>query len=136
MELDLRYPPGIDTVIERGVAMSHRSVPPRLIVAVALLLAAVAPALAGEVYGRVTMGGAPVGSLATVAAQCGDKAYPPQATDKAGTYHLIVGQSGKCSLIVSYKGASASLEFVSHEDAVQYDIDLEMKDGKLAARRR
>jgi hypothetical protein len=108
----------------------------RIIAAAALLLAASMPALAGEVYGRVTTGGASVGAGATVAAQCGERSYPAQPTDKSGSYHLVVGQSGKCSLTIHYKGASASLDIVSHEDAVQYDIDLEMKDGTLTARRR
>jgi hypothetical protein len=101
-----------------------------------LLVAASAPVLAGEVYGKVTIGGASVGDAATIAAQCGERSYPATQTDKSGSYHLIVGQTGKCSLTVTYKGASVSLDMVSHEDAVQYDIGLEMKDGKLTARRR
>jgi hypothetical protein len=108
----------------------------RLAAVAAMLVAGSAPALAGEVYGKVTMGGASVGAAATVAAKCGEKAYPAEPTDKAGRYHFIVGESGACSLIVTYKGASAALDMVSNEDAVQYDIALEMKDGKLAARRR
>ncbi len=102
----------------------------------ALLAAAAGPALAGEVYGRVTMGRASVGAAATVGAQCGEKAYKAQPTDKSGAYHFIVADSGRCSLIVTYKDASATLDMVSNEDAVQYDIELEMKDGKLTARRR
>ena len=104
--------------------------------AVAAVLPLAAPALAGEVYGKVTLGGASVGGAATIAAQCGETSYAAQPTDKSGRYHLILGKSGKCSLIVTYKGASASLDIVSNEDAVQYDIDLGMKDGKLAARRK
>ena len=107
-----------------------------LAVAAVLPLAASAPALAGEVYGKVTLGGASVGDAATIAAQCGETSYAAQPTDKSGRYHVILGKSGKCSLIVTYKGASASLDIVSNEDAVQYDIDLGMKDGKLAARRK
>ena len=104
--------------------------------AVAAVLPLAAPALAGEVYGKVTLGGASVGDAAAIAAQCGETSYAAQPTDKSGRYHLILGKSGKCSLIVTYKGASASLDIVSNEDAVQYDIDLGMKDGKLAARRK
>ena len=116
--------------------MARRLRGPRLVAAAALLTAASAPALAGEVYGRVTMGGTSVGGGATVAARCGEKSYPSKPTDKSGSYHLIVGESGKCSLLITYKDASASLDIVSNEDAVQYDVDLEMRDGKLAARRR
>jgi hypothetical protein len=100
------------------------------------MIAASAPALAGEVYGKVTLKGASVGAAATVGAECGGKSYAAQATDTSGSYHLIVGQTGKCSLLVAYKGATASLDMVSREDAVQYDVDLDLKDGKLAARRR
>ena len=108
----------------------------RWTVACALLAVGSAPALAGEVYGRGTMGRASVGAAATVGAQCGEKAYKAQPTDKSGAYHFIVADSGRCSLIVTYKDASATLDMVSNEDAVQYDIELEMKDGKLTARRR
>jgi len=113
-----------------------RTVVLRWAVVGALLGAGSAPAHAGEVYGKVTMGRVSVGAAATVAATCGEKAYPAAPTDKSGGYHFIVGESGKCSLTVTYKGASATLDMVSNEDAVQYDIELEMKDGKLAARRR
>jgi hypothetical protein len=99
-------------------------------------LAASAPSFAGEVYGKVSMKGATVGDAATVGAECGAKSYPAKGTDKSGTYHLIVGQTGKCALLISYKGATARLDMVSHEDAVQYDVDLDMKDGQLTARRR
>lgn len=103
---------------------------------VATVLLVPAPALAGEVYGKVSIRGASVSDGATVAATCGERSYPARPTDKSGGYHLIVGESGECSLILTYKGASASLDIVTQEDAVQYDIDLEMKDGKLKARRK
>jgi len=102
----------------------------------ALVAAATVPALAGEVYGKIADGSASVGEAATVAAKCGAKAYPPAKTDKAGSYHLALAESGKCTLTVSYKGQSASIEVASYDDPVQVDIVLEAKDGKLAARRR
>lgn len=106
----------------------------------ALLLAAsflaATPVLAGEVYGKITEGTASVGEAATVAAKCGDKSYPAVKTDKAGSYHLALAESGKCMLTVGYKGQSAGLEIASYEEPAQVDIVLEVKDGKLAARRR
>ena len=113
-----------------------RSITLRRTALAVLLAAAAGPAFAGEVYGKVTMGRASVGAAATVGAQCGEKTYKAEPTDKAGAYHFIVADSGRCSLIVTYKDASATLDMVSNEDAVQYDIELEMKDGKLTARRR
>ena len=107
----------------------------------AAVLAAVAglgaiPAAAGEVYGKVTLGGSSVGEGATVGAKCGEKSFGPAATDKSGSYHLVVGATGKCTLTISVKGQSATLAMVSYEDAAQYDIALDSKDGQLTARRR
>lgn len=113
----------------------HSSVS-RVLVALSVVVAASAPSFAGEVYGKVTMKGATVGAAASVGAECGGKSYGARATDKTGAYHLIVGQSGKCALVITYKGTVARLDMVSHEDAVQYDIDLDTKDGQLTARRR
>jgi len=102
----------------------------------ALLPAATAPALAGEVFGRIAEGSASVGDAATVTAKCGTKSYPAAKTDKAGAYHLELAESGKCTLAISYKGKTANLDIASYDDPAQVDIVLELKDGKLAARRR
>jgi len=103
-----------------------------------LVLAALAsgPTLAGEVYGKIVEGSASVGEAATVEAKCGEKAYPAVKTDKSGSYHLVLNETGKCTMTVKYKQGSASLEIASYDEAVQYDLVLETKDGKLAARRR
>jgi hypothetical protein len=101
-----------------------------------VLAAASSLALAGEVYGKILDGGASVGDGATVEAKCGAKAYPAVKTDKAGSYHLVLAETGKCTMTVKYKGQSASLEIASYDDAVQYDLVLEAKDGKLAVRRK
>jgi hypothetical protein len=95
-----------------------------------------AMATAGEIYGKITSGGAPAGDGTEVSAKCGGKAYPAVRTDKAGSYHLVIQESGKCTLSIATKGGSASVEVVSYDEAAQVDIALEMKDGKLAARRR
>ena len=104
----------------------------------ALILLAAVPTLAsaGEVYGKITAGGAPVGEGVKVEAKCAAKSYPAVVTDKSGSFHLVVGETGKCTLTVTQKGLSASLEVVSYEDAAQADIVLETKDGKLTARRK
>jgi hypothetical protein len=110
-----------------------------LVLASSILLTAVLVtplALAGEVYGKIAEGSTSVGEAATVAAKCTAKAYPPAKTDKAGSYHLALAESGKCTLTVAYKGQSANLEIATYDDPVQVDIVLETKDGKLAARRK
>lgn len=102
----------------------------------ALLIALPTHATAGEVYGKVTSGGAAVGEGTEITAKCGTKAYPAVKTDKSGSFHLVVAESGKCTLTVTQKGQSASLEVVSYDEGAQADIVLETKDGKLTARRK
>lgn len=91
---------------------------------------------AGEIYGKVIFNGAPVSEGSEVAATCGAKTYPAVKTDKSGTYNLVVAETGKCTLTVKHKAESATLSVASYEDAAQADILLEIKDGKLTARRR
>ena len=73
---------------------------------------------------------------ASVTAKCGTKVYPAVKTDKAGSYHLALAETGKCALTISAKGQSATLEVVSYDDPAQVDVILETKDGKLTAKRK
>ena len=108
----------------------------RTVAILTLVLAMPTLASAGEILGKVTSAGAPVGEGATVEAKCGDKAYPAVKTDKAGSYHLVVAETGKCTLTIGFKGQTATLEVVSYDDAAQADVVLDVKDGKLTARRK
>lgn len=108
----------------------------RLLAPATALVAACLPALAGEVYGKITFNNASVGAEASVAAKCGAKVYPGGKTDKGGSYHLALAESGKCSLTVAFKGQAATLEIASYDEPAQVDIVLEMKEGMLTARRR
>lgn len=103
-----------------------------------LLLLLLLPGLAaaGEIYGKITLGGSPVGEGVEVAAKCGATAYPPVQTDKTGSYHLVVNETGKCTLTITREGQSATLDVASYDDGAQADIVLEVKDGQLSARRR
>jgi hypothetical protein len=104
----------------------------------AFILSLLVPALAGagEIYGKITAGAASVAEGAEVTAKCGDRAYPPVKTDKSGSFHLVVAESGKCTLTVAHQGRSAPLEVVSYDEGTQADIVLETRDGQLVARRR
>ncbi len=103
---------------------------------VALLALVPGVAAAGEIYGRITEGGKPVGEGVAVGMTCGGKAAPAAQTDKTGSYHVVADKEGKCALSVTYKGQTATLDVMSYEDPVQVDIVLEVKDGKLALRRK
>jgi len=102
----------------------------------ALLLVVPALADAGEIYGKVTVNGASAGEGTEVTAQCGAKSYPAVKTDKSGSFHVVVAETGKCTLTLKHKAESATVSVASYEDAAQADIVLESKDGKLTARRR
>jgi hypothetical protein len=108
----------------------------KLALLLVVFVAASSLALAGEIYGKILDGTAPVGEGATIEAKCGSKAYPAVKTDKSGSYHLVLAETGKCTMTVKFKQQAASLEIASYEDPVQYDLVLETKDGKLAARRK
>ena len=108
----------------------------KLVTTLALMIALPSLAAAGEVYGKITAAGAAVGEGTEVAAKCGAKSYPAVKTDKTGSFHLVVAETGKCTLTVTQKGQSAALEVVSYDEGAQADIVLEAKDGKLAARRK
>jgi len=107
-----------------------------LAAAATLLTALPSLALAGEIFGKVTLNGAAVGDAATVAARCGATDYPAVKTDKTGTYNLVVAETGKCTLTISHQGKSATVDVASYDDAAQADLVLEAKDGQLTARRR
>jgi len=102
----------------------------------ALLFALPTVAAAGEIYGKVTSGGAAVGEGVEISAKCGAATYPAVKTDKSGSFHLVVKETGKCQLTVTQKGQSAGVEVVSYDEGAQADIVLEAKDGKLSARRK
>ena len=91
---------------------------------------------AGEVLGKITSGGASVGEGAEVSAKCGGKSYPSVKTDKSGTFHLVIAETGKCTLTITHKGQAATVDVASYDDAAQVDLVLEAKDGKLTARRK
>jgi hypothetical protein len=112
--------------------MNARTVATLLIV----LASACSFASAGEIFGKVVEGASSVGEAAAVVAKCGDKTYPAIKTDKTGSYRLVLAETGKCSMTVSYKQKSASLDIASYDDAVQVDLVLEIKDGKLSVRRK
>jgi S-layer protein (TIGR01564 family) len=91
---------------------------------------------AGEVFGTIrAASGSAVGG-ATVAAQCGAASFGPVTTDAKGAYRLVIGQTGKCQLVVTADGKSATLDVVSFDDAAQADIVLTTDaSGALSARR-
>ena len=109
---------------------------PPLSFAAAALIALSSVAEAGEIFGKINLNGAAVGEGVTVAARCGEKVYPAVKTDRTGTYNLVVTETGRCTLTITHQGKTATVDVASYDDAAQADIVLELKEGRLAARRR
>ena len=108
--------------------------PAAVTIASILLLPSLAGA--GEIYGKITSAGKPVGEGTEVTAKCGAHSYPAVRTDKTGSLPPGGPGTGKCTLNLVQNGAAASVDVVSYDEAAQADIALETKDGKLSARRR
>src|SRR5262245_28661602 len=107
----------------------------------ALLIAT--PALAGKIFGDITMGGKPVPAGLKVhitqplAAKDSTAAgADTTATDKFGSYKLNVKTEGKCILTVEQGKQSAKLTVVSYKVATRYDLIAEVVNGKLTLRRK
>lgn len=96
---------------------------------------AVSAVPAGELFGKIVEGTSSAGAGASLEVKCGEKSYAAK-TDKSGSYRMVVAENGKCSMTVTYKGQSGSLEFASYNDPVQVDLVVEVKDGKLSVRRK
>jgi molybdopterin biosynthesis enzyme len=93
-------------------------------------------ASAGEVFGTIRTATGSAVDGATVAAKCDASTFGPVTTDKKGAYRIVIGQTGKCQLIVTAGGKSTTLEVVSFDDAAQADIVLTTDaSGALNARR-
>jgi hypothetical protein len=108
----------------------------RIVTVLVVLATACSFAVAGEVYGKVLEGAAPVKEAAVLEVKCGAKTYSAVQTDKTGSYRVVLAETDKCSMTVAYKKQSASLEFASYDDPVQLDLAVEIKDGKLSVRRK
>jgi hypothetical protein len=57
-------------------------------------------------------------------------------TDKAGAFHLVVQEKGKCTVTVHHKGEAPALEVASYDEGVQVDLVLVSANGKYALRRK
>src|SRR5262245_17990871 len=99
--------------------------PGRMAALLVVIAASGALAPAGEIYGKVVEDGKPVGEAASLEVKCGAKAYPAK-TDKSGSYRVVVAESGKCSMSVTYKGQSGGIEIASYDEAAQIDLALDL----------
>ena len=118
--------------------MRHR------VIATLVLLSCCLPAAAqaGRLFGDIRMDGKPLPAgvsmkIARAAARRTAIAIADStATDKFGSYKLMVKEPGKCVLTLVYEKQTATLAVFSYKEATRYDLVLEKKDGKLSLRRK
>jgi len=107
----------------------------RLAIAAVLILAVTSAAVAGNVYGSISEGGKPVAQGVKIEVTCGANKYSAE-TDAMGSYKVFLKDQGKCALHVAYQGQSPSLEILSFEGSVQYDLVLEKQGTQYALKRK
>jgi hypothetical protein len=90
----------------------------KLAVTLALLAGLPTLASAGELYGKITSGGAAAAEGTEVSAKCGAKPIPPSRPTRRKLPPRRC-RDGKCTLTVTQKGQSASLDVVSYDEGAQ-----------------
>ena len=104
----------------------------------ALLVVLSTEAIAGKIFGDVSIDGKPVAAGIKVRiTRPGATAIADTAvTDKFGSYKLMVKEEGKSTLTILYEGKPLELAVYSNKEATRYDLVVEKKDGKLGLRRK
>jgi hypothetical protein len=104
----------------------------------ALLVVLSTEAIAGKIFGDISVDGKPVAAgIKVLITRPGATAIADTAvTDKFGSYKLMVKDAGKSTLTVLYQGKPLELAVFSNKEATRYDLVVEKKDGKLSLRRK
>ena len=104
----------------------------------AALVVSAGDALAGKIFGDISLEGKPVpaGIKVTVTRPGGTAIADTAVTDKFGSYKLMVKEEGKSQLTILYDGKPLELAVFSNKEATRYDLVVEKKDGKLSLRRK
>jgi len=100
----------------------------RTILGVAIVLSLVAPAAAGQLYGRILLDNRPF-TGAPVALVC-NGANDNGSTDGEGVYRVFVRATGGCTLIVDPNGRHATASVYSYDTPTAYDFDLVNRNGR------
>ena len=109
-----------------------------VIAAIAAVSAFSTGAFAGKIFGDITLDGKHLAAGVKVkVTRPGAKATADStATDKFGSYKLLVKEEGKTTLTVFYDKHALELAVFSNKEATRYDLVLEKKEGKLTVRRK
>jgi hypothetical protein len=95
-------------------------------------------ALAGKIFGDITVDGKPIaaGVKVKVTHPGASAVADTTVTDKFGSYKLLVKEEGKTTLTVLYEKQALELAVFSNKEATRYDLVVEKKEGKLTLRRK
>ena len=104
----------------------------------ALLVVLSTEAIAGKIFGDVSIDGKPVaaGIKLRITHPGATATADTAVTDKFGSYKLMVKEEGKSVLTIVYEKTALGLPVFSNKEATRYDLVVEKKDGKLSLRRK
>lgn len=91
-------------------------------------------AVAGEIYGTVSMEGGPVAQGVRVEVQVSDKVYRT-TTNQRGGYRLFVSERGRGVMRVYLANSAPSIAVFSSTASVRYDLLLVREQGVLRLKR-
>jgi hypothetical protein len=104
-----------------------------MMIEMALALAMMMPATAGEIFGDVRVGDKYV-AQAPIQMVCGTETVKAR-TDDAGSFRLASKGAGKCVVTVTYEGRDSSVDVVVFDAPSRYRLMLELKDGVYILKR-
>ena len=106
------------------------------ILSVLTLFLLAAPAHAGYVTGKISVGDKSVGAKILVEVLSGKKVIATAKTDKHSSYRMYVKEPGDYTIKVTYKGQSPTMKITVTEKTIRYDLVLELKDNKYRLKRK
>jgi hypothetical protein len=103
------------------------------LISLALTLGA-ASSFAGEIYGTIKEGQKPVGKGMVLQIRSGAMGYTA-FTDDFGNYRVIIEETGKCEIMIQFKGQLIYGEIQSYWSAARFDWVIENEGGHYTLRR-
>src|SRR5215204_1845639 len=101
-----------------------------------LILGVATWSFAGKITGGITEAGKPLAKGVKIDLTCGTNTRSAE-TDAYGAFSLVVPETGKCTMKVSYQGQTPTFDVTSYEGTVQYDLIMEKAaDGKYSIKRK
>ncbi len=107
----------------------------KALIVLGLICLSVSCAWAGEIYGTITDSDKPTPAGVKVEITAAGNQYNCE-TDKTGSYHVFVKETGKAALTVVFKNQKPATNIFSYDKATRYDWDITVVDGKMTLKRK